>query len=95
MLFSQLQLIGGVGNSNASCELHREYIAMACLDYRLVSRPELLDLVDEAWARDSLPDDGECKCRVQLATGEPWLMSAAWIHCKQRYLSRENRKMLP
>eukprot|EP00195_Chlamydomonas_chlamydogama_P017299 CAMPEP_0202905600 /NCGR_PEP_ID=MMETSP1392-20130828/35148_1 /ASSEMBLY_ACC=CAM_ASM_000868 /TAXON_ID=225041 /ORGANISM="Chlamydomonas chlamydogama, Strain SAG 11-48b" /LENGTH=75 /DNA_ID=CAMNT_0049593775 /DNA_START=44 /DNA_END=271 /DNA_ORIENTATION=+ len=27
------------------------------VDYRLITRPELLDVVDEEWAGDALPDD--------------------------------------
>ena len=29
------------------------------IDCRQYSRPELLDVVDEEWARDTLPDDSE------------------------------------
>lgn len=29
------------------------------IDPRLYSRPHLIDIVDEAWLKDKLPDDGE------------------------------------
>ncbi|GAX79757.1 hypothetical protein CEUSTIGMA_g7198.t1 [Chlamydomonas eustigma] len=27
------------------------------MDYRVIGRPELIDIVDESWASDKLPDD--------------------------------------
>lgn len=30
------------------------------IDYRLTCRPELLDIVDEEWLKDTLPVDSEC-----------------------------------
>lgn len=29
------------------------------LDFALIREPQLLDLIDEAWAQEKLPDDGE------------------------------------
>ena len=29
------------------------------LDFALVREPQLLDLIDDEWAQDCLPDDGE------------------------------------
>lgn len=29
------------------------------IDYSLISNPELLDIVDEEWMRDTMPDDSE------------------------------------
>lgn len=33
----------------------------------LVREPHLLDLVDDDWAKDSLPDDGEPSCAQEQA----------------------------
>lgn len=30
------------------------------IDCSLIREPQLLDLIDEEWARDKLPDDGGC-----------------------------------
>ena len=85
--------------SSISCtaEWNARRNGMASLDYRLVSRPELLDLVDEAWARDSLPDD--CECRHQfvcpLARALFLTLSVGGMSCVQQSLCRGNLKMLP
>lgn len=29
------------------------------IHYSVITHPELIDIVDEAWAKDTLPDDGQ------------------------------------
>lgn len=41
---------------------HSDTLEMShTLPYALLREPKLLDVVDLEWARDTLPDDGECK----------------------------------
>ena len=35
------------------------------IHYSAITDPHLLDIVDEAWMRDKLPDDREC-CRASV-----------------------------
>ena len=47
-----------VENCGTTARLAKVTAMAASIDQRLVSRPELCDIVDAEWARDTLPDDG-------------------------------------
>ena len=38
------------------------------IHYSLISEPHLLDLVDEEWRKDKLPDDSKSGCVTDMST---------------------------